>query len=419
MLACLGIVLSTVAVWTHQVALKTEQFTPLVTTVVTDPAVTDPVSARISAQVVDALGVGTRLEARLPDALKPLAGTLTVAVRNAIDDRLKIALQDPRLQTALVNALAFTHEHVVRLLRDESEVIGVVDGYVTMDVFPVVGAALAQLQTMGLIPADVVLPDLSDPEAPDVLAQRLESVLNVDLPPTFGTIQLMPADRLVAAQSVIRIFDVVVILLIVLTALLVAASLWLAQDRRRMLMYLGIGTIIAFLIARTVIRSAAGAIVGGIADPGVAGAAQTIVDAVLEDLRGLTIIIVIITVILTIAAYLSGRPKWATTTASAVGDRAGRAGSAASTAAASYSLSDVTAKAPRPDLRSKRRSARTAPPSSGSVLGRSCSSSSGSRSAWRSRCSAPRSSSGSRSCSMRSRSRPTLRTLTGHPRPRR
>ena len=75
-LACLTILLTTLAVWTHQVALNTNRFTNLVSDVVTDPAVTDPISRRISIQVVDALGVQERLEARLPDAIKPLAGAL-------------------------------------------------------------------------------------------------------------------------------------------------------------------------------------------------------------------------------------------------------------------------------------------------------------------------------------------------------
>ena len=73
-LACLTILVTTVAVWTHQVALNTDRFTSLVRGAVTEPAVTDPIATRISAQVVDALDIQGRLEARLPDALKPLAG---------------------------------------------------------------------------------------------------------------------------------------------------------------------------------------------------------------------------------------------------------------------------------------------------------------------------------------------------------
>jgi len=39
-LACLTILVTTVAVWTHQVALNTDRFTSLVSNAVTEPAVT-------------------------------------------------------------------------------------------------------------------------------------------------------------------------------------------------------------------------------------------------------------------------------------------------------------------------------------------------------------------------------------------
>ena len=324
-LACVSILLTTVAIWTHQVALNTDRFTALVDDVMTDPAVTDPIAARISTQVVDALGVGTRLEVRLPDPLKPLANTLTVAVRNAIDERLRVVLQDPRFQSALVGTVSFTHEQTVRFLRGETEVVTLVDGYLTLNVFPAVGAALTELQSMGLIPVDVQLPDLTTPEAPEAVAQRLETALGVTLPPTFGTIQLMPAERLTVAQSVVRVFDLVVILLVILTVILVAATLGLARNRRRMLIYLGIGTIIAFLIARMTVRTAENVIVGGITDGEVAGAARTMVGATLENLRSLTLLILVATVVVVIVAYLWGRPKWVTATTSYVGDAAGRA----------------------------------------------------------------------------------------------
>ena len=333
-LACLSIVVTTVGIWTHQVALDTNRFSALVESVVTDPAVVEPVSARISTQVVEALDVQARLETRLPDALKPLAGALTISVRNAIEARLRVALQDPRTQDAVVNSLSFTHEHVVRLLRGESEVVAVVDGYVTLNVFPLVGAALTELQAMGIIPADVQLPDLAAPEAPEMLAQRLETALGVALPPDFGTIQLMPADRLEAASSVVRIFDLVVILLVILTIALVALTVWLARDRRRMLIYLGIGTIIAFLVARLAIRTAEDLIVAGIGDANIAGATRAMVDTTLQDLRGLTMIILVATAVLAVAAYLWGRPRWVTATTAYVGDAAGRAGSAASASVA-------------------------------------------------------------------------------------
>ena len=68
-----------------------------VSTVSTNPAVIDPVAERISTQVVEAIDVQGRLENRLPDALKPLAGTMAAAVQNAIDKRLQTALLDPQV----------------------------------------------------------------------------------------------------------------------------------------------------------------------------------------------------------------------------------------------------------------------------------------------------------------------------------
>ncbi len=345
LLACLTILVTTIAVWTHQVALNTDRFTSLVRNAVTEPAVTDPIATRISAQVVDALDIQTRLEARLPDAIKPLAGALEAAVADRIDARLKVALRDPRLQDALLQTVSFSHAQLVRLLRGETDVVSVVDGYLTLDVFPVVGAALTELQSMGLIPANVQLPDLTAPEAPDVLAQRLDSALGVTLPPDFGTIRLMPAARLATAQTVVRVFDLIVILLIVLSALLVALALWLATDRRRMLIYLGIGVVIAFLLARLAMNAARNAIIGGIADGDVRGAAQTIVDSTLRDLRGVTVLIIIATVVVVIAAYLWGRPRWVVATTAYVSDTAGRAGSAAG-AAASGGAAGVAVRAP-------------------------------------------------------------------------
>ncbi len=327
-LACLSIVLTTVAVWTHQVAFNTDRFTALVTNVVADPEVIDPLSARISQQVVDAVGVQARIEARLPDAVKPLAASLTVAIRDAIDKRLQVALSNPKVQAALLTSVSFTHAQVMAVLRGDPDNVNIVDGYVTVDVFPIVGAALQQLQEIGLIPANVQLPDLSTPQQPGVLAQRVATVLGVTLPADFGTIQLMPADKLLAARTAVQAFDIIVAVLIALSILLVALALWLADRRRRMVIFLAIGTIIAFVIARTLIRGAEGAIVGGIADQDLAGAVRTTLDAVFDDLRGLTLIVLIGTAIVGVAAYLWGRPAWVVTGAQAVGGVAGQAGSA-------------------------------------------------------------------------------------------
>ncbi len=328
-LACLSILLSTVAVWAHQVAFNTERFTALTANVLAQPELIDPLSARISAQVVESLGVEERIAARLPDLAKPLAASIALAVQEAIDKRLQVALANPDVQQALLKTVSFTHARIMNLLRDKSDAVSVVDGYVVIEVFPVVGAALAELQRIGLIPPEVQLPDLSSPEAPGVLAQRLETALGVTLPDDFGTIQLMPADKLLTARTAVRAFDFVVIALIVLSLILVALALWLARNRRHMLIYLAVGTVIAFLLGRLAIHAIEDALVAGIKATDLSTAVRSMIDATVNDLRQVTSLILIATVIVAVVAYLWGRPKWVTTVASSVGGAAGSAGSAA------------------------------------------------------------------------------------------
>ena len=305
-LACLAILTSTVAVWTHQVALNTNRFTALVTDVASEPALIEPVSSRVSTRVVDALGVEARIAETLPGPTKALAPALTIAIRDAIDRRLQVALADPRVQAGLVKTLSFTHQRVVNVLRNDVDAMTIEDGYVYVDVWTIVGTALAELQSIGLIPADVQLPDLSTGEPPAILSGRLATALGVTLPADFGTIKLMPADRLVAAQRYVRIFDITVIVLLIVTVLLVVLALWLAQNRRWMLVGLGVGTFIAFLLARFSIGMIRDAVVEGVADPDVARALRSVADAVLDDLRGLTVIVLVGAAILAIASFAWG-----------------------------------------------------------------------------------------------------------------
>ena len=309
-LACLTIVLATTSLWVHQVVLNTDRFTSLVTNVISEPAVIDPISARVSEQVVVALGVEQRIADRLPDAAKPLARALAVQIQDAIDKRLQQVLANPKIQAALLATIRFAHEHMVNLLRGDTSAVTIVDGYIQLNVFPIVGAALTEIQSMGLIPADIQLPDLSADEAPGILAQRLQDTLGITLPPNFGTIPLVQAARLETAQGLVQAFDVLVVVLIVLAIALAALALWLARDRRRMLVYLALATIVAFILSRFAIRGIESFIVSQVANPDMATGLREILDAVVANLGGVTTIVIVATAIVAVVAYLLGRPAW-------------------------------------------------------------------------------------------------------------
>ena len=140
-------------VWARQTLLNTDRFTALAAEVVDEPVIIAPISDRVSTQVVESLDIEARVAEALPGPSTVLAPAIANAVRDAIDSRLQQALANPQFQQALPAIVSTTHGRVVALLRDESTNLTVIDGYVYLNVFPIVGTALAELQAMGLIPA--------------------------------------------------------------------------------------------------------------------------------------------------------------------------------------------------------------------------------------------------------------------------
>ena len=310
-LACLAILLATVAVWSHQVALNTERFTALAGNALDDPEVIDPLSARISAQVVDALDVQSRLANVLPDRVTAIAGPVTLALQDGLTRRLETLLAEPRMQQALTRTLAFAHERVMNLMRDQAQAVTNLEGQVVIEVYPALLVALQELQAAGIIGADVQLPDPATSEPPGVIRGVLENRLGVTLPADFGTIPIMSVEQLQTAQTVVKAFDIVVIVLIVLAVALSVLAIWLAARRPRMIVFLAIGTIIAFLLARLFTNAATDALTTAIAAEGLRGAVRSILDATLADFRGWALLILIALGIVAVAAWFWSRPATA------------------------------------------------------------------------------------------------------------
>ena len=344
-LACLAILVATVAVWSHQVAFNTERFTSLASSALDDPEVIDPLAARISSQVVTALDVQSRLEGVLPDRVTAIAGPVTLALQDGLTRRLEaarshaerlenvlpdrvtaiagpvtLALQDgltrrlqtllaePRMQQALSRTLAFAHERVMNLLRGQAPAVTDEDGQVVVEVYPALLVALHELQAAGIIGADVQLPDPATSEPPGVIRGVLENRLGVTLPADFGTIPIMSVEQLQTAQTVVKAFDIVVIVLIVLAVVLSVLAIWLADRRPRMVVFLAIGTVIAFLLARLFTNAATDVLTTTIAAEGLRGAVRSILDATLADFRGWALLILIALGIVAVAAWFWSRP---------------------------------------------------------------------------------------------------------------
>ena len=159
-LACLTILVTTVAVWTHQVALNTEPIHVPGQNAVTEPAVTDPIASASPIQVVDALDIQGRPRGTPPGCDQATGrfarGRRRREDRRAAQDRPpgsspperahRDGLLQPRAARPPVARRDRQPEHR-RWLSDARCLPGRRRG-------------LTELQSMGLIPANVQLPDL-------------------------------------------------------------------------------------------------------------------------------------------------------------------------------------------------------------------------------------------------------------------
>jgi hypothetical protein len=365
-LACLALVASTSLFWIHQTALNTDRWVSVTSSVAQDPEVIQSLSVALSEQVVTALDVRGRLTSVLPDKAGLLAGPITGTIESRIQVAMAKLMATEGFQKAWTNMNRVAHATVVKLLRGESDSVTLQNGYVTLNLFPLVGSALATLQSDGVLPANLPIPDLSDPSAPDQARAALQNALGVTLPDTFGTIPLIRADRLQAARTAVHVFDLLVVVALILTILLFIGATFLARDRRRAVLLLGGGVVLALLVARAVIRGVENGVVGAISDGPGQSTVRGVLDAALRDLFGVLFVVTVLGAIVALLAWLFGRREQVAEVVGSAGSAARRAGSAGvdagksmATGAAASSTAEAGAGA-RPTLLERARAHRAA-----------------------------------------------------------
>jgi hypothetical protein len=303
-LACLAIVLATVIVWTHRTLLVTDRFVALTSRVTEDPAVIEAVSERTAEQVVVSLDIEGRVAALLPDQADALATVLAGRIQEELAARLERVLGTERAQQVISSVLRGTHERGVAILRSDA------DPNVTLDVLPLAVEGVRILQEIGLVPADVVLPDLTDPSQREAAISRIEERTGRDLPEDFGYVTIAKPEALVTAQRAVRIFDIVAIASVVIAIVLVVLTFLLARRRRRMAVWLGLGAAVSFALAGVLIRGVERALVAAIATEQGDEVVRGLYDAVTQDLSSWLVILAVAAIVLAVVAYLLGRPRW-------------------------------------------------------------------------------------------------------------
>jgi hypothetical protein len=228
-LASLIAIGSVMTTWVDRQMLDEEAWRTASAELIEDPAVRDAVSVYLVDELYDNVDIASALGDRLPEELRPLAGTVAGALREPATDAVKRLLEAPRIQELWVDASSLAQQKLVNVLEDKTGFgISTGDGVVTLDL----GELVQELGTeLGLS----------------------QSVLD-RLPSDTGVITVMRSDQLATAQAAVKTVRVLSTALLVLVLALYALAVYLAPgDRRRTLRNIGWSLVLvglAVLVAR-------------------------------------------------------------------------------------------------------------------------------------------------------------------------
>jgi hypothetical protein len=308
-LSCIGLLSSALTYWMNQTLLNTDRWIQVVGPLAQNPQVVAALSDYTADQAVQVLNVQQRVENVLPERADLLAGPITQQVHDFIQRAVVRGMDTPAFQRAWIRVNTALHKQIVAALRGESQYATISNNKLTLDLVPIIGQALHQIQEQGpgLIAKRVKLPDLSQGQSPQQARQELSQALGVNIPADFGQVVVLQSDQLAAAQQAVRLLDALVIILPLITLALLAATIWFSVNRRRTFIELGIGVVIVFVALRILIAYLQQRVIDSITTPVGHAVGQGVIPKALDSLVTITTWLFVLGFLVALAAYLVGR----------------------------------------------------------------------------------------------------------------
>ncbi|MCB0905755.1 MAG: hypothetical protein KDB63_01395 [Nocardioidaceae bacterium] len=230
-LACLVLPLALVSAWVSMVATDTDRYVRTVGPLADSQVVKDEVEKRIETRVMSSLDVQTRIRQltdqvrneRLNGWLRAHQGELGDGVRNAVRAAVRRAVvtvvDSDQFRPAWEEANRSAHAQLIAVLEGDS---GALDdrGNVSVPLGTLIGTALGILVDEGLLSADRV-------------------------PEIDASFPLLDADQVHRAQRLYRLVRALGVALPVLTLVLALAAVVVGPQRRRVVVWLGVGAALA------------------------------------------------------------------------------------------------------------------------------------------------------------------------------
>jgi hypothetical protein len=311
-LTCLSILTSAVGVWAHRTLLNTDSWVAAVGPLAKDPAVQKAVATEVSSQIVSAVDLKKIVDENLPRA-SALVSPLETAVQQFIFTTVEKLMQTEQFQQFWVQANRIAHQLAVKILRGETKGVSTSNGVVTINYLPLIAKALSFIESKspGFLGTSATVPNITSSTPVDRARSELSKVVGRPLPDHFGVVTVFKSDQLKSAQDAVSLFDKLVIGLLILSVLLVVVTIALAPRKRRIIIGLALGTVVALGLANAIISALKNQVVGLISDPTTQNAAKATVTGLINRLDLILHGLLAIGLAVAIIAFITGDSRWA------------------------------------------------------------------------------------------------------------
>jgi len=219
-LASVLILVSSLTVWAQRQLLSTDNWANASSELLDDPAIREAVSIYLVNQLYSRVDVTAELGQRLPPKAKPVAAPLAAVLKDASLRATEALLARPAVQTLWEHANRLAHRQFLVIINGGKH-LKTSNGEVVLDLGPIL----------------------------DRLAQSsLGAKIVAKLPPDAGRIEIMQSKQLKVAQKGVRAVKWLSVLVGLLALALVAAAVWIAPKRRKMILAVGVSCLICGLL---------------------------------------------------------------------------------------------------------------------------------------------------------------------------
>jgi hypothetical protein len=277
--------------------------------------------AFLSAALLGLLGIDEEGQDFLSGLDRPTLAALAVPIADRLNERISNTVHEvvasPEVTELIPRLVRRAHEGAVALARGDLEElpnVSVVNGAVQVNTLPIIARVIENVAAdlRQLLP-DIDLPDAVSDRVDQAIAQFREA-LGDRVPDDFGQITIMSEDQLTEIQATATTLDRWVWGLVVLSVVLVALTILVSPTRRRTVIQLGIGVIVAVVFAVLVLRRVEAAVIGEISSPARTETAASILEQLFQGLRQGIVGLILVSALLAIGFHIAGRPKWVTDT---------------------------------------------------------------------------------------------------------